>query len=383
MNDQPSQVSVRAAESRPEDLSATVDAARSSHLDWIDTAKAGAIVLVVLYHVGNTYAGAFLPVTALGLNAPWRELNDWLIPVRMPLFFLVSGMLATRAVSRPWSALRRPKVADLLWPFALWSVIYGVATGAAYATEPGGWTGAAFASWWAIPAGGTAYWYLTALVVFFCVARLARRFGAALVLVAFVAWLGASGLSVVVSPVLGTALSTNLVRWCYFAVWFMVGCFARDTVARIARLRLAPTLVVSATLYVVIAMKVYGGGATAGRWVESLNVLGIVSAILASVLLSRSRRVRRVSRYLAARTLPIYLVHPVVLCLALAIARRPDGTVATLPGTWIVGALFTPVVTIALVLLSTWTYDRLRDTRASVLFRAPRRSRDLRPTIRA
>lgn len=383
MSDQSSLVSAREAETSTGDLSATVDAASPSRLDWIDTAKAGAIVLVVLYHVGNTYAGAFLPETSLGLNAPWRELNDWLIPVRMPLFFLVSGVLAARALSRPWSALRRPKVADLLWPFALWSVIYGVATGAAYATEPGGWTGAAFTSWWGIPAGGTAYWYLTALVVFFCVSRLARRFGASLVLVAFVAWLGASSLSAVITPVLGTTLSTNVVRWCYFALWFMLGCFARDTVARVSRLRLAPTLFVSASLYVVIAMKVYGGSAPAGRWVESLNVLGVVSAILASVLLSRSSHVRHLSRYLAARTLPIYLVHPVVLCLALAIARRPDGTVATLPGTWIVGVLFTPVVTIALVLLSTWTYDRLRGTRASVLFRAPRRTQGPRPTIRS
>ncbi|MEK8228051.1 acyltransferase [Oerskovia sp. M15] len=193
------------------------------------------------------------------LNEAWRQLNNQLIPVRMPLFFLVSGMLATRAVARPWRAVRRPRVADILWPFVLWSLVYGAATGAAYATDPGGWAGAAFVNWAAIPLGGTAYWYLSALVVFFCTAWLGRRFGAILVLVAFTAWLAASSMTPLLSPVLGVSLTTNVVRWCYFGLWYMVGCFARDIVARIANLPLLPTFGVSACLYVLVARKVYGG----------------------------------------------------------------------------------------------------------------------------
>ncbi|MEK8228050.1 hypothetical protein NKG05_21115 [Oerskovia sp. M15] len=40
-----------------------------------------------------------------------------------------------------------------------------------------------------------------------------------------------------------------------------------------------------------------------------------------------------------------------------------------------IGLLFTPVVSIGLVLLSTWTYDRLQGSRAGWLFRAPRLAR--------
>lgn len=74
------------------------------------------MVLVVVYHVsltglnnmarGGDYATHF-----------WGLLSTWLLPVRMPLFFLVSGVLATNALQRPWRRILRPRILDHVWTF--------------------------------------------------------------------------------------------------------------------------------------------------------------------------------------------------------------------------------------------------------------------------
>jgi len=323
----------------------------STRLDWVDLAKAAAIVLVVVYHVGGTGVSRLLPGADSWAVDGWRLVNSALLPVRMPLFFLASGVLAARALERGWSRLLRPRVGNLLWPFLLWSVVFAVVTGFAYAPQdPLGYTRENLA---AIPVGGTAYWYLSVLVVLFVTARVLRRFGSSLLVLATVA----AGLAPLVAPaladVLGDAAATNVARVCYFAVWYFIGCFGRPLVERVAGLAPWPLLAVAVPAYVGLVVLVYVRG-TSVDLSAVMSLVGLTAALVASAWAARAGWVRRLARYLGARTLAIYVLHPILLNL-LVVAARESGWVA--PHSPVVALLLVPVLSIALTAAATGLYD--------------------------
>lgn len=345
----------------------------TSRIDWIDTAKALAIVLVVLYHVGNAAASYLLPPDAQALNsAIWGRLNTILLPVRMPLFFFASGLLAASAVQRPWRDVVRPRVADLLWPFVIWSVLFAPAYAVGYLGQDV--VSGSLVTLESIPAGGNAYWYLSALVVFFVVAKVLRRFAPAVLVGAGVLWIGASSISGLLVGHLGAHLGTNVGRWAWFFVWFAAGCFLKRAALRFVAAGARPTtLVVTLVAFGAIAYLVYWVGGADSKWGYVLTVLGILGMASLSSMACRSARVRDASQYLARRTLPIYLLHPLLLNLVVAAPRAIWGRSDVVPGPpVVVGILFTPVVTVLLVVVAVTFYDvATRHLAGRLLFMSP------------
>jgi uncharacterized membrane protein YcfT len=89
----------------------------SGRVGWVDTAKGAAILLVVLWH-------AYLAVGTVGDLPSWLDaLNRTLANVRMPLFFLASGLLMERLVERPWGELARKRVVPMAWILVVWTLI--------------------------------------------------------------------------------------------------------------------------------------------------------------------------------------------------------------------------------------------------------------------
>lgn len=344
----------------------------STRIDWIDTAKALAIVLVVLYHVGNAAASYLLPHDAHALNsAIWGRLNTILLPVRMPLFFFASGLLAASAVQRPWRDVVRPRIADLIWPFLLWSLLFAPAYAVGYLGQ--GVASGSLVTLTSIPVGGNAYWYLSALVVFFVVAKSFRRFAPALVLGAGVLWVGASSVSSLAVGHLGAHLGTNVGRWAWFFVWFAVGCFLKRAALQVVDAATRPSsVIVAVSAFAAIAYLVYWVGGADPKWGYVLTVLGILGLAALSSLACRSSRVRRGSRYLARRTLPIYLLHPLLLNLVVAAARAIWGRTDVVPDLPLVGLIFTPVVTALLVVVAVTFFDvATRRLGGRLLFMSP------------
>ncbi len=320
----------------------------TQRLHWADTAKALAVVLVVVYHVSLTTLKNLAPGMAYD-EQPWGILSTWLLPVRMPLFFLISGVLATGAVARPWPRVLRSRVLDHFWTFALWSVAISALYAWAYAPQAFG----AFAFQalsWTFTFGGF-YWYLPMLMLFFVTARLLRGVPVLLVGGAAVLYFLAPDLPRTVGHPIATDAMLSIIRYCQFLVWFAIGTFARPLVERWARM---PALVAlgAAVLYVPGAAITYGGGPDL---TPILSFLGITAALGCSRGLSRLSAPRRLGRYLAERTLPIYLVHPLVLTLLLIVLpdMAPLGAAAT--------TVIVPAAVVVLVALSCLTYDRTRD----------------------
>lgn len=337
----------------------------TARVAWVDTAKAAAIILVVLYHVGGTGIAHLLPgAEGWGVNG-WRLVNSALLPVRMPLFFLASGLLAARAVERDWSRLWRPRLGNLLWPFVLWSVAFAGVSGFAYAPDDP----AQYArdNLLAIPVGGTAYWYLATLVVFFVIARLLRPWAPAVLLAATTALALAPQVAPVLAEHIGPAGAGNAARLCYFAIWYFVGCFARGIVERIAAADRTPLLPVAGVVFAGVAYLVYVRGVSVPS--TALSIAGLVAAVLASRWVASLERARRLSRYLAGRTLPIYVLHPILINL-LIIATRAVGLPSWLEQPWAI-ALLVPLLTLALTWAAVVIHDAAGRARLGWLFSAP------------
>ena len=86
-------------------MTAPAPASAPARQQWADVAKGVCIVLVVLWHVIMKHYLQIdwdVPVPLPGL---WGLLGDLLLPLRMPVFFTLSGMLAANAVHRPWRAV--------------------------------------------------------------------------------------------------------------------------------------------------------------------------------------------------------------------------------------------------------------------------------------
>jgi uncharacterized membrane protein YcfT len=67
-----------------------------TRIDWLDIAKGMSIILVVIYH---THLYHDFHEIAPDLYA---RISGIMTPIRMPLFFTVSGFLAASAVQAPW-----------------------------------------------------------------------------------------------------------------------------------------------------------------------------------------------------------------------------------------------------------------------------------------
>lgn len=90
-------------------------------LEWLDVAKGGAIMLVVLHH-------AILMLGPVELAAPIYHKIDFLLrQARMPLFFLASGIATSFVIGLPRREFFARKLLPIAWIFLFWSLVLGIA----------------------------------------------------------------------------------------------------------------------------------------------------------------------------------------------------------------------------------------------------------------
>lgn len=335
---------------------------------WIDVTRGVLIVLVVLFHVTGIFTVPLVPA-----GSPTAAFLDSMVaamrPFRMPLFFLVSGYLATSAISRSWGGLLRSKTAFFFAVYLLWYVIQTVVESVTAAGRPTAETESASMTgmrWLDVILGGTiapAYlWFLFALAVYFPAAKLLSRFGAWPLLPAAVVYL----LSVQEWP--DVALN-QLPAVVSFFFWFFLGTLAKAPMAWLAeRVRVG---------WVVVAVLVFGAAQLGELLIGSRTSLLLGVASLAASVMGLSaagvigRSIPGLRRPLAAlgrMTLPIYVIHmPIVWLLQwLTAAVVPEPFIESA----VVALAVDLVVTALVVLLSVGVYRVLRKP-AGWLFSPP------------
>lgn len=100
-------------------MAATLPQSTPGRLAWADAAKGLCIALVVLYHVVGKHYDQVLPAELASVATAWALVGYAPRPLRMPLFFVLSGMFAARALQRPWRQALGPRVLALYYLYAV------------------------------------------------------------------------------------------------------------------------------------------------------------------------------------------------------------------------------------------------------------------------
>lgn len=337
----------------------------STRLLWVDVAKGVCIVLVVLHHavVKDLVAQTQVAGSAAALTPvaeAWVAATMALKPVRMPLFFLLSGLVASGAVRRPWTVAARRAWAPY-YLYVIWLLLHAVF----FSVErllPMNRTQDVPELVGDLVWASTNLWFLYALAIYFVLARLLSGLPPVPVLLVAAAVAAASGL-----------LPTddwNRVSVVAHFVFFAAGALAPELVRRAADGAVGRTgRLAGLYLLVVAALALVG----APRTVELVvaGALGVPLGVGACMVLSRSRVAPAVA-WIGRRTLPIYVMHLPVLALVLHLPNPMD---ALSSGRWgvVEAAAYPLVLTAASVLVTLAAHSALRWIGLSVLFETPRR----------
>jgi uncharacterized membrane protein YcfT len=328
---------------------------------WADTAKGACIVLVVLWHVTRKDYLELPWHVGVPVVGAWGELSVLLLPVRMPLFFVISGLFAARQLDRPWRQVLTGRVAPLLYVFVLWTVVHS----AVLQATPGFDTAVAngpldLLVQLTITPGNL--WYLLALASYVVVARGTRAHP-------HLTLAGALLLSAVAST-LAPSLPGNRYGLLANLVFFLLG--TRLTHLRVPGQRWLLTLtagfVVAAALW---QLQVLGNSWFGFRPV--LGLIGLSAGATASMGLARLPRVGPVLAALGRQTLPIYVLHlPLVALAHLVSVHAVSGRAA---GSLVLAASYPAVLTAVVVITCLALHRLLVAVGAGRLFTAPWLSR--------
>lgn len=329
----------------------------SGRLLWVDVAKGACILLVVLHHAVVKDLALQAPPALQPVAGAWVWLSMALKPVRMPLFFVLSGLVVSSAVRRPWPDARR----RVLSPYYLY-VVWLVLQGAFFSVErllPMNRTQDLRELLGDLLWASTGLWFLFALAAYFALARLLSGLprGRVLVVAALVSAL---------SGYLPTD-DWNRISVVFHFTFFALGALAPDLVRRVAataghasgRLALGylvltlllPHLHLPRTLDLVLA-----------------SAVGVPLGIALCVRLAGTR-LAPAAAWLGRRTLPVYVLHAPLLALALHVADPiHDGWLGVTEA-----VLYPVVLTVVAVAAAVALHAVLRRLGAHALFELPRR----------
>ena len=347
---------------------------QASRVAWLDLIKALSVLLVVVFH-----AALMLPALAgRGLATEvWLDINAVIEPLRMPVFFLVSGMLASRAVMSdgPWRQVTRSRIVTPLYLYALWTGLFLVLTVVIWQRDVAG-ASALYVK--QLATGAPGYWYLAALPIFFTLARTTRRVPIWLVIpVAALPNLfrpvTADVFDSLLDPVLTTAMMGSIA---VNAVFFLAGARWRDGMYRLADW--GPRVGGWWLLAFLLTLAAVG----VARWqfpflsghtllVQSLG--WICWAVLAARVAAKWLPLQEFARFVGVRSLAIYVIQFPVLFLGGKLARLWPGPFDSPVAVALYPLLVTLVTVVVGVVVTRWfpTLLRLPTARVALKKRKP------------
>lgn len=279
-------------------------------IDWLDVAKGLSILLVVFHHAALTGA-------SIGHGwAVFSTLDALAKPVRMPLFFAIAGLFAAGALSRSWGRLLTGRVANLVWLYSLWTVIYWLFF--RYFDPTDGLKPLGLSKWqliymWIIPPSGQ--WFLWLMAIYLVLAKAIARFRSPVHL---------SAIFLLCALSAGPVAELPHYPWrngLLYAPFFIGGAWYGRALAERAP-RHAATLIVGGTAgFAALLMLTRHPGAQIG-----LSMAGLMAAVGVALLLSRISRLKGPLIFFGRRTLSIYLGHGLVIAaLSMPLSVLPLG----------------------------------------------------------
>jgi uncharacterized membrane protein YcfT len=325
-----------------------------TRLLWPDVAKGVCILLVVLHHLTTKHYVGLVPLGEGWLAQTWTALTLALKPVRMPLFFVLSGFFAASAVGRPWDEVSRrvtaPYYVYVVWLLVLGGVFTVERSLVMNRTQDLGELLADLAL------ASTGLWFLYALALYFLLARLLLRVPSAVAL-------GLAGTVTAAAYAFPLEEANRTSVFVHFT-WFLAGTRWPGLVRRLGGIDvpgLLPLLVVGYAGLLVVP----------GVPVLVLSACGVPLGLVAAGALARRSRLAPVVGGLGRRTLPVYVLHMPLLAV---LHHSIDGTVRVAgPAHLLVLAIYPVLASVLLVLACLGTHALLVRLGLGFLFELPSR----------
>ncbi len=355
-------------------MSSDAQAAPSSgnRMAWIDIIKATSVILVVLWHVAQTL-DVFIDGTIVA--DAWYQFMLFLEPLRMPVFFVVSGMLASSAVKRPWS-WTKSRTIGILYLYVVWhtllaafTVVFNVVV---YGYTPGMFADTFYRYFIGTFIAGDGYWYFYALALYFVLAKLLRDVNPWIVIgVAAAINLARPEVTHYIFTALAPLEVSHLLPSVAFnAVYFFAGVHFVQFFKHYAARNDTRLLIITASIAVVGSLaRLFDPGLAAKSFLP-IAIAWVLTAILIAVRVQDNTAVARFGAYIGPRTLPIYaiqflILHPLHHYLALTGAPLLESSA-------MLQLIYPVVVTLAMVAFSLWIYDKaMARGWSSLFFKAP------------
>lgn len=142
-----------------------MNSTKINRIVWIDCAKGIGIILVVLGHSERGLVSAGIAPESWKLG-----LDYYLYTFHMPLFVFLAGLNVPNSMKRGRRQFLTQKIATIIWPYFLWSIIFGTTLTlmASYTNGSGSWSDILTIGW--RPLGP--FWFLYALFVYCMIATI-------------------------------------------------------------------------------------------------------------------------------------------------------------------------------------------------------------------
>lgn len=322
----------------------TTSTPKPGRIAWVDTGRGIAISFVVLFHTANWLLAAGFPVQW------WIETNAVLATIRLPMFFVISGLFAGKWMTARWSALWQTKLSLFVWVYVVWSVIATFTFMAGLAMKgqggnPLGQIRGALAFVWD---PRFELWFIWALALFFTGAKLLRRVPVVLQLIV-------TGIASVIALSGYVHINTGWEGVMKYFFFFLAGMHARTFFFWWAR-----TVPWYGSLGLILGAGVVAFLGVHLQWdaLPGYYFVACVAGALAGVLISRALSRLRFLGRIGQRTLPVYLTHTsVIILVCWALSYLPDPA-KSLPVALVLPPLLAATAIVASLALSSFVSRR-------------------------
>ncbi|MBN4925273.1 acyltransferase family protein [Hoyosella rhizosphaerae] len=303
-------------------------------VEWVDLAKGLTITLVVLLHAVGM-------LTRFDL-APefWNGINGFVQPIRMPLFFVASGLFAQGMLRMTWATMLRSRVAHLFYLYTVWLLVFFVA----HNLLPDPVAHGGYAKFSTVISGlvapSSALWFIYGLAVFAIVAKAISRFPLA-VQFGFAIALSISAYG---SHFIFADLGFGWRNLGSYFVYFLLAVHAKPIIVKFSHLANGPRLLLALGAYAAVYVPIMVLNIVP---LPELRLVVTTVGLLLGVLVASAlvgTRAGNIFQKIGKRTLPVYVMMDILIALVV-FAFIKASVVTSLPAVTVVA----PLIVTALV----------------------------------
>lgn len=303
----------------------------------------------------------------VGLN--WMVVDDYLEPIRIPLFFAISGILASSRVFGPL-VRARSRIVIPLYLYFLWSVLLA-SRDFIPGTANDSFKGSALSFLADVFLVCSGYWYLFSLPLYFILARVTANINVLLVLcVLLVPYMLREHVEYFANEVASdfTDSSSLLGSVCANMVFFVAGVRLRGKILISVSVIKVPVALFGFALYFSLVFLAHVSGSQV--LVLCASVIGILVTANLAMRFGRSRSSRGL-QVLGSRTLPVYVLQFFFVSILAYVWGKYSVSISNWPR--MIAVMYAPVAAILIALTSSYIYVLAGRMGLGLLFAPPKR----------